>query len=169
MALRGNHYDAAFESFLRARRTPYVAVDEQRRALLEQQSLKSMDFIVYSTREANLLVDVKGRRFPSGDPTSGHRWENWATAEDLPALLKWQDVFGNDFRALLVFAYHIVSDDERGKFNDLFSFRERTYAFYGVWAEDYRQAMHTRSESWQTVTVPSAAFRELRAPINDFL
>ncbi len=169
MALRGNHYDAAFEAFLRTRRTPYVAVDEQRRALLEQQSLKSMDFIVYSQKAANLLVDVKGRRFPSGDPESGHRWENWATAEDLPALLKWQEVFVTDFRALLVFAYHIVSDAERGKFDDLYSFRDRVYAFYGVWADDYRQAMRTRSESWQTVAVPSGAFRELRAPIGEFL
>ena len=169
MAIRGNHYDAAFEAFLRTRRTPYVAVDEQRRALLEQQSLKSMDFIVYSTKAANLLVDVKGRRFPSGDPESGHRWENWATAEDLPALLKWQEVFGNDFRALLVFAYHIVSDAEREKFDDLFSFRDRVYAFYGVWADAYRQEMRTRSESWQTVTVPSRAFRELRSPIDAFL
>jgi hypothetical protein len=169
VALRGNHYDAAFEAFLRARRTPYVAVDEQRRALLEQQSLKSMDFIVYSARSSNLLVDVKGRRFPSGDPESGHRWENWATAEDVPALLKWQDVFGTDFRALLVFAYHVVSDSEREKFPELFTFRNRSYAFYGVWAEDYRQAMYTRSESWQTVTVPSAEFRRLRAPIAEFL
>ncbi len=169
MALRGNHYDAAFEAFLRTRRTPYVAVDEQRLALLEQQSLKSMDFIVYSRKTANLLVDVKGRRFPSGDPESGHRWENWATAEDVPALLKWQDVFGSDFRALLVFAYHVVSDGERDKFADLFSFRDRVYSFYGVWVEEYRQAMQTRSESWQTVSVPSGAFRELRSPIGEFL
>ena len=169
MALRGNHYDAAFEAFLRTRRTPYVAVDEQRRALLEQQSLKSMDFIVYSPRESNLLIDVKGRRFPSGDPVSGHRWENWTTAEDLPALLKWQDVFGSDFRALLVFAYHIVSVAEESKFTDVFSFRNRTYSFFGVWADAYKQAMYTRSESWQTVTVPSATFRELRAPIGEFL
>ena len=169
MALRGNHYDAAFEAFLRTRRTPYVAVDEQRRALLEQQSLKSMDFIVYSQKGANLLVDVKGRRFPSGDPESGHRWENWATAEDVPALLKWQEVFGTDFRAVLVFAYHIVSAGERGRFEDLFAFRDREYAFYGVWADDYREAMQTRSESWQTISVPSGAFRELRSPIVEFL
>ncbi len=169
MALRGNHYDAAFEAFLRTRRTPYVAVDEQRRALLEQQSLKSMDFIVYSQKGANLLVDVKGRRFPSGDPESGHRWENWATAEDVPALLKWQEVFGTDFRAVLVFAYHIVSEAERGKFDEVFAFRDRDYAFYGVWADDYREAMQTRSESWQTVSVPSGAFRELRSPIVAFL
>ena len=169
MALRGNHYDAAFEAFLRARRTPYVAVDEQRRALLEQQSLKSMDFIVYSRQTANLLVDVKGRRFPSGDPETGHRWENWATAEDVPALLKWQDVFGGDFRALLVFAYHVVSEDERGAFDDLFQYRDNVYSFYGVWVDKYKAAMHTRSASWQTVSVTSALFRELRSPIAEFL
>jgi hypothetical protein len=169
VALRGNHYDAAFEAFLRTRRTPYVAVDEQRRALLEQQSLKSMDFIVYSRNPANMLVDVKGRRFPSGDPESGHRWENWATAEDVPALLKWQEVFGTDFRALLVFAYHVVSEAERDRFDDLFTFRDRLYSFYGVWVDDYQEVMQTRSESWQTVSVPSGAFRELRSPIVEFL
>ena len=87
----------------------------------------------------------------------------------MPALLKWQAVFGRDFRALLVFAYHVVSEEERDKFADLFSFRDRVYSFYGVWVEDYREAMQTRSESWQTVSVPSGAFRELRSPIGEFL
>jgi hypothetical protein len=169
MAIRGNHYDAAFEAFLRDRRTPYVAVDERRRALLENSSLKSMDFIVYSRRTPNLLVDVKGRRFPSGGSDSGHRWENWATAEDLPALLKWQTVFGKDFRAVLVFAYHLLGERARDQFDNLFEFRERTYVFYGVWADDYRHQMRTRSASWQTVSVPSSAFRELRSPIAAFL
>ena len=169
MALRGNHYDAAFEGFLRARRTPYVAVDEQRRALLEQNSLKSMDFIVYSQRSPNLLVDVKGRRFPSGGPEAGHKWENWATAEDIPALLQWQSVFGGDFRALLVFAYHIVDASSRDGFEDLFDFRDKTYAFFGVWADQYGDRMQPRSASWQTVSVPSREFRELRLPIREFL
>ena len=55
MALRHNHYDAAFEGYLRARRIPYVSVDETRRSLLEQVSLKSMDFIVHSLAGENLL------------------------------------------------------------------------------------------------------------------
>ncbi|MFN0051204.1 MAG: HYExAFE family protein [Planctomycetales bacterium] len=169
MALRGNHYDAAFEAYLRDRRTPYVAVDEQRRALLEHASLKSMDFIVYSPRTHNLLVDVKGRRFPSGGGETGHKWENWATAEDLPALLQWQSVFGQDFRALLVFAYHVLGDRARQEFSSLFEFRKRTYAFYGVWADQYREVMQTRSASWQTVSVPSVAFRDLRIPIGEVL
>ncbi len=169
MAIRGNHYDAAFEAYLRARKTPYVAVDEQRRALLEDASLKSMDFIVYSRHPKNLLVDVKGRRYPSGDAEHGHRFENWATAEDIPSLLTWERVFGEGFRAVLVFAYHVVSAPALRDFEELFQFRERTYAFFGVWVNDYQTAMQTRSASWQTVAVPSDSFREMRFPIARFL
>ena len=32
MANRDNHYEAAFEEFLRSRRLPYIAVDEARRS-----------------------------------------------------------------------------------------------------------------------------------------
>ena len=67
MANRDNHYEVAFEEYLRSRGTPYVAVDEARRSLLaDGESLKSLDFIV-SASELTWLVDVKGRRFPSGD------------------------------------------------------------------------------------------------------
>ncbi len=34
MANRNNHYEAAFEEFLRSRTVPYVAVDEARRSVL---------------------------------------------------------------------------------------------------------------------------------------
>lgn len=169
MAQRNNHYDAAFEAYLRMRRTPYVAIDEQKRALLENSSLKSMDFIVYSPRTPNLLVDVKGRRFPSGGADAGHKWENWATAEDVPALMRWQQVFGGGFRAMLVFAYHVLHESAQREFEHVFAFRDQTYSFYGVWADQYRDAMQTRSASWQTVSVPSRAFRELRLPIAEFL
>ncbi len=70
MANRDNHYEAAFEEFLRARGVPYVAVDEARRSLLaDGRSIKSLDFIVASPGGTSWLVDVKGRRFPSGDET----------------------------------------------------------------------------------------------------
>jgi len=169
MAIRSNHYDAAFEEFLRDRRTAHVVVDEQRRPLVNEASLKSMDFIVYSQRNANLLVDVKGRRFPSGGEKNLHKWENWATADDLQSLQKWQTVFGADFRGLLVFAYHILHKRWLAEVDSPFTFRNRLYAFYGVWADDYLRAMRNRSASWQTVTLPSAEFRRLRKPIAEFL
>src|SRR5690606_24323063 len=105
MAIRSNHYDAAFEEYLLQRRIPYVAVDESRRSLLEQASLKSMDFIVHSSTGENLLVDVKGRRYPTAG--NGGRWENWVTADDVESLLRWEEVFGAAYRALFVFAYDV--------------------------------------------------------------
>jgi len=169
MGLRHNHYDAAFESYLRGRRTPYVFVDERRRALLENASLKSLDFIVYSAASENLLVDVKGRQFPSAQQSSGSRWENWTTAEDAPALLQWEEVFGGGFRGLLAFAYHVLRPEDYERFDELFEFRGRRYAFYGVWADAYREAMRQRSESWGTVSLPSGEFRRLRVPLATLL
>lgn len=168
MAQRFNHYDAAFEEFLRHVRVPYVPVDESRRALLAEASLKSMDFIVYSPRGQNLLVDVKGRRFPSG-ASSGHKWENWATVEDLSSLLAWEGIFGTGFRAVLVFAYDVAEPRWLREFERLFRFRNRTYAFYGIWADRYRDAMRTRSRSWETVGLPSHVFRSLRHPFHELL
>lgn len=169
MAQRANHYDAAFEGYLRERRAPHVVVDEQRRSLLQDASLKSMDFIVYSHRPENLLVDVKGRRFPSGGEAGRHKWENWATADDLASLRRWEAVFGDGFRSLLVFAYHVLQARWLPDVQDPFPHRGRVYAFYGVWADEYRDTMRARSKSWETVALPSAAFRRLRRPFAEFL
>lgn len=46
MAKRHNHYEAAFEDYLRSRQIAYVAVDERRLAVEAIGSLKSVDFIV---------------------------------------------------------------------------------------------------------------------------
>jgi hypothetical protein len=188
MAKRTNHYDAAFEAYLRRARVPFVVVDEARRARLNQVSLKSMDFIVTAPGNRNLLVDVKGRQFPSGrgpqraSARAGHRrigtkWENWATKDDLDSLLRWQEVFGDGFRALLVFAYELLdpgaADDPPAALKvgpeAAFCHRGRVYSFFGVWADLYRTAMHARSQSWETVSVPSREYRDLRIPFAELL
>ena len=166
MAIRSNHYDAAFEAYLRERRIPYVAVDETRRSLLAGASLKSMDFIVHSAGGENLLVDVKGRRYPTAG--NGGRWENWVTADDVESLLKWEEVFGPGYRALFAFAYD-VDEGHEADFDDLFAFREKRYAFFGVAACDYRAVMTTRSPRWETFSVARKPFAALRSPIESFL
>src|SRR3990172_13053416 len=95
VADRDNHYEAAFEEYVRQRRIPYIAVEEAKRALFAEVRLKSLDFIVYSPQGRNLLVDVKGRRFPSGGGRSRRLWENWATGEDIESLARWEEVFGS--------------------------------------------------------------------------
>lgn len=67
-----DHYQRAFEVYVRAERLPYVSVDEARRAILPGRAnngpaaaaaatLKSFDFVVYGSG-GNLLVEVKGRK-----------------------------------------------------------------------------------------------------------
>lgn len=166
MAIRSNHYEAAFEAYLRHRRIPYVAVDEKRRSLLAGASLKSMDFIVHSAAGENLLADVKGRRYPTAG--NGGRWENWVTSDDVESLLRWEEVFGASYRAVFVFAYD-VAGDRHDDFEELFPYREKHYAFFGVSACDYRAVMTTRSPQWDTFSVARRPFAELRSPIESFL
>ena len=74
---------------------PYVAVDEARRSRWAEGSLKSLDFIVSPTGAPSWLVDVKGRRFPSGEQKQ--YWKNWSTRDDLISLSRWERLFGGQF------------------------------------------------------------------------
>jgi len=166
MANRDNHYEAAFESYLRARQVAYVAVDEAKRSLMADGSLKSLDFIV-SSASGSWLVDVKGRRFPSGQQKQ--YWKNWSTRDDLFSLSHWERLFGEQFGGLFVFAYNVVGDRAPLAQECLYEFRGGVYGFIGIRLRDY--AMHARpiSPSWDTVAMPALRFRELAAPLDCFL
>ena len=166
MAIRTNHYDVAFEELLRELRRPYVAVDERRRALVRRSSIKSFDFVVYSERGDNLLVDVKGRQFPRGE---NQKWVNWASQEDIDALLEWETVFGGNFRSILIFTYHLASPRWWRDHSLVWEFRNRRYAFYGVYARDYAEYMNTLCEKWNTVSLCAADYRRLRRDVLDVL
>ena len=166
---RDNHYEAAFEAFLRERRVGFVPVDEAKRTLLGDADVKSLDFIVVDS--ARLVVDVKGRRFPGGTADSPRRvWQNWAEEEDVAGLSRWAKYFGPDFRGVLAFVYRIeppfrVPEDTP----DLFEHRGRAYLMRAVGADEYRAAMRPRSRRWGTVHLPTADFRRLVRPFSFFL
>ena len=165
--LRSNHYDAAFEAWLRQHRIPYVAVDERRRSLLVEQSLKSPDFLIQSPRLGQIVVDVKGRKQLSG--RQSRRWENWATQDDLSSLDAWERIFGGQFRSLLVFAYDLADTASDPEQPEMLQFRDRRYSFHGVWAADYQRGMRDRSTRWETVWMPGAAYRAGRFPLTQLL
>jgi hypothetical protein len=103
LARRSNHYEAAFEAFVRALGVPCVAIDEAKRAISGEYGLKSPDFLLYPRFAANLVIEVKGKRAKN---RRGRRdWENWVTTEDLDGLVRWQTMFGPGFRSILSFAY----------------------------------------------------------------
>lgn len=156
MAKRHNHYEAAFEDLLRSERVPYVAVDEARRSLVGEGSLKSIDFMVSPAASESLLVDIKGRRFPSG----GQYWRNWSTRDDLRSLAEWARHFGPSFTPLLVFAYELTADRAPLPPAELWSFGGRTYGFVAIPLADYWRAARTLSARWDTVSMPAAEFRQ---------
>ncbi|MEM8876159.1 MAG: HYExAFE family protein [Planctomycetota bacterium] len=178
MVDRGIHYEAAFEAFLRERATPYVAVDEAKRALFGKAKLKGFDFLVYSRNGPNLLVDVKGRR-----ATGGKSMQTWATQRDVDDLLQWEQVFGEDFQAVLAFAYWIEPRDETlglpGLASDLppgeaeepgvFRHLSRWYRLMAISLADYRNHMRQRSAKWETVALPTSDFRSLARPMETLL
>ena len=131
---RGNHYETAFEAYLRDRRLGYVAVDESRRSSLEDEPVKSIDFIVYGAGGAKLLVDIKGRKFPSQSKGKPRRvWQNWVERDDVEGLERWQSSFGPEYQALLVFAYYILPEVElRRGTADVWVWRGRRYLMRAV-------------------------------------
>jgi hypothetical protein len=168
MANRDNHYEAAFEAYLRNARLPYIAVDEARRSLVPDGSLKSLDFIVSPPGGISWLVDVKGRRFPSGDEHQQY-WKNWSTRDDLRSLAAWQRHFGDAFCPLLVFAYQLVGGRSPLPREQLFEFRGSHYGFVGVRLTDYVPHARPLSDSWDTVAMPVGAFRQAARSLNELI
>jgi len=166
---RSNHYEAAFEAYLRARRLCYIAIDETRRTLLDENgTVKSLDFIVYGPR-SRLLVDVKGRRFGGTVERPRRVWKNWSEEEDVIGLERWQERFGSDYRSLLVFAYHILPSVELPPDTvDLFEWRDRRYLLRAIPINEYKRHMKVISPRWKTVGIPAAVFRELVRPFEVF-
>lgn len=172
MAKRDNHYEVAFEAYLRDRGIAYVAVDETRRSpggspATAGETLKSLDFIVSprQTKES-WLVDVKGRQFPAGGRKQ--YWRNWTTADELHSLARWETLFGQQFAGLLVFAYLVRGDLAPLPADQLFAWREQLYGFVGIRLHHYLALGKVISPKWNTLAVPVAQFRALARPVEEF-
>lgn len=168
---RDNHYEAAFEAFLRGRGVAVVPIDEARRSYLDSAEVKSPDFIVVGPDDARLVVDVKGRKFPGGSEGKPRKtWENWSTREDIDGLGRWSARFGEGFRGVLAFVYHVLpSVALPADTPDAFAFRDAIYLMRGVLAADYAEHMRRRSPRWDTVHLSTETFRRLVKPFTWFL
>jgi hypothetical protein len=165
LADRSVHYEVAFEAYLRERAVPYVAVDEAKKALFNSGSLKSFDFVVYGKSGANLLVDVKGRKCATN--SRSRNFQTWVPQEDIDDLMQWEQVFGEGFSGLLLFAYWI--DPPIAPEEGMFLHKNSWYWFFGINLTEYRNRMRVRSPKWKTVALSSSDFRELARPIESWL
>ena len=170
MARRDQHYENAFQDYLRSRGIPYVSVNEQQQAIFGGQKVKSFDFLVYPGGPSHWIVDVKGRKFPYLDPEGGKRyWENWVVNEDLDGLQEWREVFGENFEAYFLFTYQLEGSPQRWPEGRPHAFNNRIYAFWAVTLDDYQRHCRRRSDRWGTVTVPAGIFREIAQPLETLL
>ncbi len=166
--LRWNHYERAFEAYLRERRIPFLAVEEHRRTRLEDGStVKSLDFVVSQSSGPSWLIDVKGRRFPGG--RHGGYWKHWSTRDDLVGIRRWESLFGERFSGLFVFAYHVCGNRSPLPPEQLFRYRDRFYGFVGIRLADYLPEIRVLSTRWQTFAMPIKRFRSLARPFEDFI
>jgi hypothetical protein len=168
MANRSNHYEAAFEAYVRSLRIPCVAVDEAKRALFGEEGVKNPDFLLYPRCSQNLVVEVKGKR---GKNALGRRpWENWVTTDDLDGLARWQEMFGPGFRAILAFVYAEAPQPFPLPSGDgAFSFRGLDYRFWAVELDEYVAHLRSRGPAWKAVAMARAAFRRRVRPLNEWL
>lgn len=167
--LRWNHYETAFEAYLKDRKIPFLAVEERHRNHLEDGStLKNIDFVISRSSGTSWLIDVKGRKFPGGKKGGGY-WKHWATQDDLIGMRHWENMFGNNFSGLLVFAYLICGNQSPLPEPMLFEYRKRLYGFVGISVSDYLSEIRILSPKWQTFSMPTQRFRQLAKPFEYFM
>ncbi|MFP4497123.1 MAG: HYExAFE family protein [Vulcanimicrobiota bacterium] len=167
---QGSHYELMFEDLLRSRKIPYLAVDESRRPVTVDGKIKNFDFIVNSSK-GGYLVDIKGKLFPqeSRDKKSRLYWENWVSYSDLKGLVKWKEMFGRDFLAILIFAYKILYDENIFQFWDIYNYQGFTYGLIGCLLEDYCRMARIRSVKWGAYSVKKQKFKRIMKPLRIFL
>jgi len=167
MAQRHNHYEAAFEDYVRSRGWPYIPVDEQKKAIFSGARVKSFDFLVYRPGKTAWLADIKGRKFPYEGVSGKRYWENWVTELDLEGLHQWDQVFGDGFEPGFVFAYWLIGPDSQAAGLESHFFRQRYYAFAWISAQKYANHARARSSSWGTVSMPTRDFKKMIQPLQE--
>jgi hypothetical protein len=165
MADRSNHYEAAFEGFLRTLKVSCLPIDETRRTFTSGEAVKSLDFIVMRPSGKALLIDVKGRSLRGDKPSM----ENWIRGDDADSLRRWRNAFGGAAVGLLVFVYRLRNETQRAAFADLFEYADQLYACKAIDVEDYAALMKPRSTQWGTFSIPRELFRESCRPFTQWL
>ena len=102
-----NHYERAFENWLKDNRIQYASADEHKRGMVSQCKVKSPDLLVYPSDGRTIIAEVKGRKFRGTSLEKLTGFECWVTRGDVDGLGKWLGVMGAGHEAVFVFAYRI--------------------------------------------------------------
>ncbi len=162
-------YERAFHAWLVENQFKFIYVDETKRSVFGRAKIKSFDFLVYRPDESLVLVELKGRLFKGNSLEKMRNLECWVTLEDVEGLIKWQEIFGPEHTAAVVFAYRIEQVDADLDGAQAFVYDNQRFVFFVIRIEDYLKSMKSRSPKWQTVTLPADEFRALVLPVREIL
>jgi hypothetical protein len=156
-----NHYERAFESWLRDNGIRYISIDQQKRASFARTRVKSFDMLVYPPGEPGqaLVTEVKGKRFNGTSLVGLSGMQNWVTMEDIRGLKTWEEALGQEHKGVFVFVYELVMVDVEMDGREAYEFEGRRYVFFCVMLEDYLSWMTVRSPRWRTLFLPARGFR----------
>ncbi|MDD5011466.1 MAG: HYExAFE family protein [Phycisphaerae bacterium] len=169
-AIGSNHYERAFESWLKDNGIQYLLVDQQKRTAFSRSKIKSFDFLFYppvgevspvadSPDSRAYIAEVKGRKFSGKTFTAFGSLPNWVTSDDIKGLENWIEIFGGRYKGLFVFAYELENIDVDTDGREIYEYLGRRYVFAAIRLRDYKQGAARRSEKWQTVHLSAEFYK----------
>ncbi len=165
----GNHYEKAFEGWLKDNGVQYLAVDQQKRAAFSKSKIKSFDFLFYTPGRRAYIAEVKGRKFISKKFTAFGSLPNWVTVDDIRGLENWIDIFGRKYRGLFVFVYNLENIDVDADGREIFEYRDKRYVFMAVTLDDYKKGQTVRSKKWNTVHLSAEYFKKYSVRLDELI
>jgi hypothetical protein len=149
--IAGNHYEKAFESWLKDNGIQYLVVDQQKRTAFSRSKIKSFDFLFYTSDLCAYIAEVKGRKFAGKTFTAFGSMANWVTADDIAGLENWIKIFSSRYQGLFVFAYKLENIDVDSDGREVYEYKDGRYVFVAVRLNDYMKDATVRSKKWKTV------------------
>ncbi len=157
--IAGNHYEKAFESWLKDNGIQYLLVDQQKRTAFSRSKIKSFDFLFYTPDSRAYIAEVKGRKFSGKTFTAFGSLPNWVTSDDIRGLENWVEIFGGRYQGLFVFTYELENIDVDTDGREIYEYLGRRYVFVAIRLRDYKKGAAKRSEKWQTVHLSAEFYK----------
>lgn len=165
----GNHYEKAFEGWLKDNKIQYLAIDQQKRAAFSKSKIKSFDFLFYAPDSNAYLAEIKGRKFTSKTFAAFGNLPNWVTIDDINGLESWQKIFGRGYKALFVFVYNLENIDVDTDGREIFEYRDKRYVFVPVMLTDYCRGQTVRSKKWKTVHLSAEYYKNYAIRLDELI
>lgn len=164
----GNHYEKAFESWLKDNGIQYLAVDQQKRTAFSRSKIKSFDFLFYSPDKRGYIAEIKGRKFNGKSFMAFGKLPNWVTLDDITGLKNWIKIFSG-YLGLFIFAYSLENIDVDTDGREIYECGGKRYVFVVISLVDYLNGATVRSKKWKTLHLAAEYYKKYTSNINELI